>query len=154
MRWTRYRSGRMTMSRTAKSCGPGAPTLALSPQRCFGILRVTVANKPGSPGRARISRKTIAQGRPDCPARTCGSCPVHFLRTGAMGAIGTRPSLRPLHAMRVVRLENSDATRRENADVRLPPLSCPASSGAPSIPETYRLCTNVSGILDRLIAPD
>src|SRR5215831_7541025 len=65
MRWTRYRSRRMLVSRTAKSCGPGAPTLALSPQRCFGILRVTVARKPGSPGRPRISRKTIAQGRPD-----------------------------------------------------------------------------------------
>src|SRR5262249_36886320 len=31
-------------------------------------LRVTVANKPGAPRRARISRNTIAQGRPVVPA--------------------------------------------------------------------------------------
>src|SRR5262249_35868054 len=30
MRWTRYRSRRMLVSRTAKSCGPGLPTLRLS----------------------------------------------------------------------------------------------------------------------------
>ena len=29
------------------------------------ITPTTVARKPGSPGRPRISRKTIAQGRPD-----------------------------------------------------------------------------------------
>jgi hypothetical protein len=39
-------------------------------------------NKAWSPGRARISRKTIAQGRPVDPARTCGSCPVHFFARG------------------------------------------------------------------------
>src|SRR5262249_34958866 len=50
-------------------------------------------------------------------------------------------------------LDNSDAARRENADCRHPPLSCPASSGAPSIPEAYRLCTKVSGILDRPVEP-
>jgi len=33
MRWTRCRSRRTTMSRTAKSCGPGAPTLALNSPR-------------------------------------------------------------------------------------------------------------------------
>src|SRR6516162_2050154 len=38
------------LSRTAKSRGPGAPMLALSPQRCFRILRVTVARKPGHRG--------------------------------------------------------------------------------------------------------
>jgi hypothetical protein len=49
-----------------------------------------------SPGRARISVQTIARGRPGCLGRTCGSCPVHFYRTGAMGAASSRPSLRPL----------------------------------------------------------
>jgi len=50
--------------RTAKSCGPGAPTLALS----FAdvICEATVARKPGHRGERVISRKTIAQGRPDC----------------------------------------------------------------------------------------
>src|SRR5262249_18462829 len=32
----------------------------------------TVANKPGAPGRARIRRNTIAQGRPDRTGRACG----------------------------------------------------------------------------------
>ena len=37
-------------------------------------LKVTEAIKPGTPGRARISRKTIVQGMPDCfgvPVVTC-----------------------------------------------------------------------------------
>jgi hypothetical protein len=51
-----------------------------------------------SPGRSRISRNAIAQGGPGCLGRTCGSCPVHFFRTGAMGAASSRPSLRPLFA--------------------------------------------------------
>ncbi|SIO32953.1 hypothetical protein SAMN05443247_04026 [Bradyrhizobium erythrophlei] len=49
--------------RTAKSCGPDAPMLASS-------LRIqsqaTVARKPGRRGEHEVSRKTIAQGRPDC----------------------------------------------------------------------------------------
>jgi len=47
------------------------------------ITLVTVANKPGTPGRPRISRKTIAQGRPDDPAYTCGNYRV--LTTNAHG---------------------------------------------------------------------
>ena len=39
--------GRMTHSRTAKSCGPGAPTLVSSLQ---GDLQATVARKPGHRG--------------------------------------------------------------------------------------------------------
>ncbi len=38
-----------------------------------------------SPRRARISRSTIAQGRPGCPSRTCGSYPVHFSLHGGHG---------------------------------------------------------------------
>jgi hypothetical protein len=52
-------------------------------------------NQAWSPGRSRISRKAIAQGRPDDPP-----VPVVLPRasccTRAMGAVGTRPSLRPL----------------------------------------------------------
>jgi len=40
------------------------------------ITPVTVANKPGTPGRSRISRKTIAQGRPGDLGTTCGDYPV------------------------------------------------------------------------------
>ncbi len=39
-------------------------------------------NKAWSPGRSRISRKTIAQGRPGVPARTCGSAACFFAARG------------------------------------------------------------------------
>jgi hypothetical protein len=52
-------------------------------------------NNAWSPGRARISRKPLRREGRACPACTCGSCPVHFFRTGAMGVADTRPSLRP-----------------------------------------------------------
>jgi hypothetical protein len=49
--------------RTAKSCGPDAPTLASSSRQG---ARATVARKPGRRGEHEISRNTIAQGMPDC----------------------------------------------------------------------------------------
>jgi hypothetical protein len=65
MRWTLWRqvsfTGRKRMQRTAKSCGPGAATLALRWRKQF--LPATGARKAASPGRARISRKTIARGK-------------------------------------------------------------------------------------------
>ena len=50
MRWTRVTHETSALSRTAKSCGPDAPTLASS--RWDDPLTM-VATKPGSPGRAR-----------------------------------------------------------------------------------------------------
>ena len=50
--------------RTAKSCGPDAPTLASS-SREASFSGATVANKPGHRGEREISRKTIARGMPD-----------------------------------------------------------------------------------------
>jgi hypothetical protein len=87
MRWTPQRQaqslrGRMTLPRTAKSCGPGAPTQALRSQRRFPRLASDGGNPAWSPGRSRISRKTIAQGRPDDPARTCGSAACFFVARG------------------------------------------------------------------------
>jgi hypothetical protein len=50
-----------------KSCGPGAPMLALSSRVLIPWITpwATVAKKPGTPRRSRISVKTIAQGMPD-----------------------------------------------------------------------------------------
>jgi hypothetical protein len=48
--------------RTVKPCGPVPPTLGTSRQ---SDLPATGANKPGTPGRSRSSRKTTAQGMPD-----------------------------------------------------------------------------------------
>jgi hypothetical protein len=50
-------------SRTTKSCGPGAPGLALSLR--VMIPQATVTMRSRTPGRARSSVNTIAQGRPD-----------------------------------------------------------------------------------------
>jgi hypothetical protein len=55
--------------RTAKSCGPGAATLAL--RRREVSRRQRGARKAASPGRARISRKTIARGKSGCLGCTC-----------------------------------------------------------------------------------
>jgi len=49
-------------ARTAKSCGPDLPTLGSS--LCVTSAQAMVAKKPGTPGRARIRRQTIAQGMP------------------------------------------------------------------------------------------
>jgi hypothetical protein len=70
--------------RTAKSCGPGAPTLA--PSRVVTSRAMTGARKPGSPGRSRISVKTIAQGMPDDPAEpvVTAAC-VFCLQAGHWG---------------------------------------------------------------------
>ena len=83
MRWTLRRQvifhRTKTQQRTAKSCGPGAATLALPAGVSF---RTTGARKAASPGRARINRKTIARGKPGCLGCTCSSTPVLFFARG------------------------------------------------------------------------
>jgi hypothetical protein len=97
MRWTRRRTRRSALMRTAKSCGPDAPTLASSSWEA-SFSGMTVARKPGHRGERVISRKTIAQGRPDASAEPVCSCAflfAHFAHETA-GAARTRSSLRPL----------------------------------------------------------
>jgi hypothetical protein len=59
MRWThrgcsaRFAGGRTTLTRTAKPCGPGIPTLMPSSQRRISRLAGDGGNKARSPGRAR-----------------------------------------------------------------------------------------------------
>jgi len=90
--------------RTAKSCGPDLPTLGSSlPIGDVGPngptrrdRQATVAKKPGTPGRTRISRKTIARGMPDdvgVPAVT--NSRVFYTTREAAGARCARHSLRP-----------------------------------------------------------
>src|SRR6267154_1288028 len=113
MRWTRQRFARdgiaglverlvsdqqhadeRRLLRTAKSCGPDAPTLASSSRSCVGptgfrqnlALRMTVAKEPGHRGEHDISRKTIAcgnAGRFRCPR--CYSCAFYHYQ------VHTRP---------------------------------------------------------------
>ena len=56
---------RMSWQRTAKPCGPGAAMLASSSWEA-SFLGATVARKPVHRGERGVSRKTIAQGRPEC----------------------------------------------------------------------------------------
>ena len=68
MRWTRMVSrDERCQTWTAKSCGPDIPTL-ISSFVALMSREAMVASKPGAPGRARISRNTIAQGMPVDPA--------------------------------------------------------------------------------------
>jgi hypothetical protein len=61
--------------------------VVLAPRRWCQVLRAireaTEARKPGTPGRSRISRTTIAQGRLDCFGCPVVACvrKVHFLCT-------------------------------------------------------------------------
>ena len=118
MRWTRERAGRAALfrlrqscdgpvpgsshgfgerrSRTAKSCGPGAPRLAL---RLPGSMSSTTDgdNKVWSPGRARISRKTIRAGKAGMHRPNLWFLPRAFFPHGGHGCWpSTRSSLRPL----------------------------------------------------------
>ena len=70
-------------------------------------------------GEHEVSRKAIAQGRPECFRRTCmlvcSFCYVHMARETA-GAACTRSSLRPLISKRAGSLmQTSGDQRRENA---------------------------------------
>jgi hypothetical protein len=86
----------MMLRRTAKSCGPDAPTLVSSWRKTIPLM--TVANKPGHRGERDISRKTIARGMPGDAGVTVVImlvCFFHFAREAA-GAPSARHSLRPL----------------------------------------------------------
>src|SRR5713226_2385285 len=123
MRWTRQRfardgiagrverlvsdqraCGREMLLRTAKSCGPDAPTLASSPRSCVGPtgLRQNKSADDGgkrarSPGRARNKPlKPLRAGMPGDPGVPVASTPVlSTFAQGAAGAAGTRHSPRP-----------------------------------------------------------
>jgi hypothetical protein len=75
-----------TRQRTVKSCGPGAATLAL---RRSELQRGHGGKKGRSPGRARISRKTIARGKPGCLGCTCLTR-VHSFATSRTRGCGCR----------------------------------------------------------------
>src|ERR1700731_1170448 len=90
MRWTRDTpTDEGVGSRTAKSCGPDIPTLMSSWRQCLLIALMMVANKPGSPGRARHRPlKPFACGNAGLHRRTCGDLLVSFVfRHEAAGAL-------------------------------------------------------------------
>jgi hypothetical protein len=103
----RERSGRARRTapmRTVKSCGPGTRCWCQVSRRFWRPDRAREAFNPRGDGdkkelvageSTKDPVKTIAQGRPDDPGYTCGSYRVLSCCTRAMGAAGTRPSLRP-----------------------------------------------------------
>src|SRR5262249_43385554 len=95
--------------------------------------------KGRSPGRARISRKTIARGKPGCPGCTC-QIRVRLLATvahGAAGAVGARLSLRPLYkeGQRICRTRVK--SRRGNEDAYPNVVPAPVSAKASPGPRTH-----------------
>ncbi len=85
-----------------------------------------------SPRRAR--RKPLKPLRRECrlfPVNLWLLTRVLFYAHAAAGASDTWHSLRPLFSLRVVCLNTSGKSCRENADSCLPPLSCPAHAGHP-----------------------
>jgi hypothetical protein len=103
--WHVRRAWRM---RTAKSRGPGAPGLA--PSLRIGDVgpsgstrrepQATVTKTSWTPGRSRISRKTIARGMPGDPAEPVVTAACFFCCRWAMGEAITRHSPRPLRSLR------------------------------------------------------
>ena len=117
MRWTlRRQAGSFPPDENVAAYGeivwswrrdPGA-TLAAS------VPPTTGARKAASPGRARISRKAIARGKPGCPGCTCSSTRVLSFTTlahGTAGAVGARLSLLTLFKERDIEIAKTRANR-------------------------------------------
>jgi hypothetical protein len=116
MRWTRMALGRRRLRRTAKSCGPDAPTLASSRRKA--IFAGEGGKKARSPGRAR--NKPLKPLRGECrvipvpPAVTNARATHHTTR--GCGRIGARHSPCPLMKRAGDHKQNSDTWRREIAE--------------------------------------
>ena len=110
---------RAARRRTAKSCGPDAPRLRRQVGDDAKPHRADNGGKQdGSPGRARISRQTIAQGRPVVTACTCGHAPfAHIFWREGPGCSG-HPAFPAPSDFRRGRddWQSSGETRREAKD--------------------------------------
>src|SRR6266540_4200637 len=84
--------------RTAKSCGSGAAVLALSPREAK-LLGDDGGKRAVLREEHEVSRKAIAQGRPECSRCPVCSCALLFAQIAreTAGAASTRSSLRPLN---------------------------------------------------------
>src|SRR5438445_6344486 len=102
--------------RTVKSCGSGAAVLALSPREAK-LLWGDGGKRAVLREEHEVSRKAIAQGRPECSRCPVCSCALLFAQIAreTAGAASTRSSLRPLTGGREVLQQTSGATRREIA---------------------------------------
>src|SRR6202171_5709812 len=151
--------------RTAKSCGPDAPTLASSSRSCVGPtgLRQNISADDGdkrarSPGRARSKPlKPLRAGMPGYsggPVVTTLVCSLHHLhaRLRVHWAPGIPHALVSWASERII--HNSDASRRGNAKLRRRTLSSSPRKRGSSIPEAAENKSRSRGVLDRPVKPD
>ncbi len=97
------RDRRVRLKRTAKSCGSDVAVLALRSGEAK-LLRDNGGKRAVLRGEHEVSRKAIAQGRPECSRCPVCSCAVLFAQIAreTAGAASTRSSLRPLERGREV----------------------------------------------------
>ena len=99
MRWTRRAAtDECGSKRTAKSCGSDVAVLALRPGEAK-LLWDNGGKRAVLREEHEVSRKAIAQGRPECSRCPVCSCAALAMRKSAhetAGAASTRSSLRPL----------------------------------------------------------
>src|SRR5712675_92913 len=107
------------------------------------ICKTTVARKPGH----REEHETIAQGRPDVSAYTCGPTPVHSYRTGGHGCGGHPVFPAPSVFGGTDIRQTSGASRRENAACCLGVLSYQLFDNLPPAPP-------VRNLMDRVRCPN
>src|SRR6185295_6381755 len=111
--------------RTAKSCGSGAAVLALSPREAK-LLGGDGGKKAVHRGEHEVSRKAIAQGRPECsrcPVCSCARSCAQIARETA-GAASTRSSLRPLFRGGQTKMQTSGDQRREKVKACSAVIAC------------------------------
>jgi len=114
---------------------PKGPALR---RRCVSASWANGGKRQGSPGRARISRNTTAQGRPVVTA-----CTLRFSRFAQIscakppGAAATRSSLRPLTSRRVYDQSKARAECAARTRTHVSPTVIPGRSEGPN-PEISR----------------
>src|ERR1700722_1902431 len=122
MRWTRGGAiDESARTRPAKSCGPDAPTLALSGDNACALRLRWWQKSPVTKESPKETVKTIAQGMPGDSGVTVVTmlvCFLHFAREAA-GASGTRRSLRPLIFRGTAFISNLGAIAPESANACL-----------------------------------
>src|SRR3954468_15940427 len=81
-------------------------------------------------GEHEVSRKAIAQGRPECSSCPVCSCALLFAQIAreTAGAASTRSSLRPLFRRGQTKMQNLGRTRREIAKLCPPSLRAQRSN--------------------------